>query len=85
MKFVRYGNDFARQIDMTRAGMPTRQRRQDVARAASSVFRISVSHIDKPLIRRPLTGKTRANSMRGHHSRNLALGQEAVLAVHIRT
>jgi hypothetical protein len=53
--------------------------------AASSVFRISVSHIDKPLIRRQLTGKTRANSMCGHYSRNLALGQEAVLAVHIQT
>src|SRR6266705_3956685 len=53
------------------------------ARAAASVFRVSVSYIYKALIRRRRTGEVSASSRRGHRPRKLTLAQEAALAAHI--
>jgi transposase len=55
------------------------------ARAASKLFRVSVSYIYKALIRRRRTGEVSASSRRGHRPRKLTLAQEAALAVHIAT
>jgi transposase len=54
------------------------------ARAAASVFRVSVSYIYKALIRRRRTGETRASPVRGHRPRKLTPDQEAALASHVR-
>src|SRR5437660_10963287 len=53
------------------------------ARAAASVFRVSVSYIYKALIRRRRTGEGSASSRRGHRPRKLTPIQEAALASHI--
>jgi len=53
------------------------------ARAAASVFRVSVSYIYKALIRRRRTGETSASSRRGHRPRKLTPAQEAALAAYI--
>ena len=53
------------------------------ARAAASVFRVSVSYIYKALIRRRRTGEVSASSRRGHRPRKLTPTQEAALASHI--
>ncbi len=53
------------------------------ARAAASVFRVSVSYIYKALIRRRRTGETSASTRRGHRPRKLTPAQEAALAAHI--
>src|SRR5260370_5009149 len=53
------------------------------ARAAASVFRVSVSYIYKALIRRRRTGDTSASSRRGHRPRKLTPELEAAVAVHI--
>src|ERR1051325_11368534 len=53
------------------------------ARAASRVFRVSVSYIYKALIRRRRTGEVSASSRRGHRPRKLTHAQEAALAAHI--
>jgi transposase len=53
------------------------------ARAAASVFRVSVSYIYKALIRRRRTGEVSASTRRGHRPRKLTPAQEAALAVHI--
>ena len=42
------------------------------ARAAASVFRVSVSYIYKALIRRRRTGETSASTRRGHRPRKLS-------------
>src|SRR5713226_8450684 len=55
------------------------------ARAAASVFRVSVSYIYKALIRRRRTGETSASSRRGHRPRKLTAPQEVALAAHIET
>ena len=47
------------------------------ARAAASVFRVSVSYIYKALIRRRRTGEVSASSRRGHRPRKLTPTQEA--------
>ena len=53
------------------------------ARAAASVFRVSVSYIYKVLIRRRRTGEVSASARRGHRPRKLTPEQEAALASHI--
>ena len=53
------------------------------ARAAASVFRVSVSDVYKAVIRRRRTGEVSASSRRGHRPRKLTAGQEAALAAHI--
>src|SRR6202162_2271991 len=53
------------------------------ARAAASVFRVSVSYIYKALIRRRRTGEVSASARRGHRPRKLRPDQEAALASHI--
>ena len=53
------------------------------ARAAASVFRVSVSYVYKALIRRRRTGEVSASSRRGHRPRKLTAEQEAALARHI--
>ena len=53
------------------------------ARAAASVFRVSVSYIYKALIRRRRTGEVNASARRGHRPRKLTPEQEAALAAHI--
>jgi transposase len=53
------------------------------ARAASNLFRVSVSYIYKALIRRRRTGQVIASSQRGHRPRKLSLAQEVALAAHI--
>jgi transposase len=53
------------------------------ARLAGSVFRVSVSYIDKALIRRRRTGEVSASTRRGHRPRKLTPAQEAALAAHI--
>jgi transposase len=53
------------------------------ARAAASMFRVSVSYIYKALIRRRRTGEVSASSRRGHRPRKLTPAQEAALAAHI--
>src|SRR5260370_11725311 len=53
------------------------------ARAAASVFRVSVSYLYKALIRRRRTGEVGASSRRGHRPRKLTAAQEAALAAHI--
>jgi transposase len=53
------------------------------ARAAATVFRVSVSYIYKALIRRRRTGEASASARRGHRPRKLTPGQEAALAGHI--
>src|ERR1700755_2222992 len=53
------------------------------ARAAASVFQVSVSYIYKALIRRRQTGDTSASSVRGHRPRKLTPAQEAALAAHV--
>ncbi len=53
------------------------------ARAAASVFRVSVSYIYKALIRRRRTGETSASARRGHRPRKLTVPQAAALAAHI--
>ena len=53
------------------------------ARAAASLFRVSVSYIYKALIRRRRTGEVSASSRRGHRPRKLTPAQEAALAAHI--
>jgi len=53
------------------------------ARAAASVFRVSVSYIYKALIRRRRTGEVSASSRRGHRPRKLTPTLEASLASHI--
>src|SRR4249920_675041 len=55
------------------------------ARAAASVFRVSVSYVYKALIRRRRTGEVSAGSRRGHRPRKLTPVQEAALAGHIET
>jgi transposase len=54
------------------------------ARAAASVFQVSVSYIYKALTRRRRTGETSARSSRGHRSRKLTPAQEMALAAHAR-
>jgi transposase len=54
------------------------------ARAAASVFQVSVSYIYKALIRRRRTGETSASSVRGHRPRKLTPDQEIALAAHVR-
>jgi transposase len=53
------------------------------ARAAASLFRVSVSYIYKALIRRRRTGETTASSVRGHRPKKLTPDQEAALAAHV--
>ena len=53
------------------------------ARAASRLFRVSVSYIYKALIRRRRTGEVSASLRRGHRPRKLNPAQEAALAAHI--
>jgi transposase len=53
------------------------------ARAAAELFRVSVSYIDKALIRRRRTGQVIASTRRGHRPRKLSPAQEAALAAHI--
>ena len=53
------------------------------ARAASKLFRVSVSYIYKALIRRRRTGAASASNRRGHRPRKLSPVQEAALAEHI--
>ena len=53
------------------------------ARAAASVFRVSVSYVYKALIRRRRTGEVSASLRRGHRPRKLTAAQEAALAAHI--
>ena len=53
------------------------------ARAAASIFRVSVSYIYKALIRRRRTGEVNASARRGHRPRKLTPEQEAALASHI--
>jgi transposase len=53
------------------------------ARAAASVFRVSVSYIYKALIRRRRTGEVSASARRGHRPRKLSPVQEVALAEHI--
>jgi len=53
------------------------------ARAAASVFQVSVSYIYKALIRRRRTGVVGSNPNRGHRPRKLTPAQEAALAAHI--
>ena len=53
------------------------------ARAAASVFRVSVSYIYKALIRRRRTGEVNASARRGHRPRKLTPEQEGALASHI--
>jgi transposase len=53
------------------------------ARAAASLFRVSVSYIYKALIRRRRTGAVSASARRGHRPRKLSPAQEAALADHI--
>src|SRR6202035_1473389 len=52
------------------------------ARAAASVFRVSVSYIYKALIRRRRTGEVSASSRRGHRPRKLTATQAAAPASH---
>ena len=54
------------------------------ARAAASVFQVSISYIYKALIRRRQTGEISASSVRGHRPRKLTPDQEAALASHVR-
>jgi transposase len=54
------------------------------ARAAASLFRVSVSYIYKALIRRRRTGEANARARRGHRPRKLLPAQEAALAAHIK-
>jgi len=53
------------------------------ARAAATLFRVSVSYIYKALVRRRRTGETTASARRGHRPRKLSVAQEAALASHI--
>jgi transposase len=53
------------------------------ARAASNLFRVSVSYIYKALIRRRRTGQVIASSQRGHRPRKLSPAQEVALGAHI--
>ena len=53
------------------------------ARAAASLFRVSVSYIYKALIRRRRTGEVSASPRRGHRPRKLSSVQEAALAARI--
>jgi transposase len=53
------------------------------ARAAASVFRVSVSYIYKALIRRRRTGEVSASARRGHRPRKLTPAQKTALAGHI--
>lgn len=53
------------------------------ARAAASVFQVSVSYIYKALIRRRRTGEVSASERRGHRPRKLTPTQEAALAAHV--
>src|SRR6266851_7490887 len=53
------------------------------ARAAASLFRVSVSYVYKALIRRRRTRAVSASSRRGHRPRKLTPKQEAALARHI--
>src|SRR4030088_2103999 len=53
------------------------------ARAAASVFRVSVSYIYKALIRRRRTGEVSASSRRGHRPHRWAPTQEGALGSHI--
>jgi transposase len=50
---------------------------------AARVFRVSVSYINKALIRRRHTGETSARSRRGHRPRKLNPAQEAALVAHV--
>jgi len=54
------------------------------ARAAATVFRVSVSYIYKALIRRRGTGEVTASRRRGHRPRKLSPAQERALAAHIQ-
>lgn len=54
------------------------------ARAAASVFQVSVSYIYKALIRRRQTGAVEASSRRGHRPRKLTPEQEIALAAYIK-
>jgi transposase len=53
------------------------------ARAAASVFRVSVSYIYKALIWRRRTGEVSASTRRGHRPRKLTPAQESALAAYI--
>lgn len=53
------------------------------ARAAASVFQVSVSYIYKALIRRQQTGEVSARPVSGHRPRKLTPEQEAALAAHV--
>lgn len=53
------------------------------ARAAASLFRVSVSYIYKALIRRRRTGEATASPVRGHRPKKLTHDQEAALAAHV--
>jgi len=53
------------------------------ARAAATLFRVSVSYIYKALIRRRRTGEANASPRRGHRPRKLTPAQETALAEHI--
>jgi transposase len=53
------------------------------ARAAASVFRVSVSYISKAVIRRRRTGEVSASARRGHRPRKLTPAQEVALAAYI--
>jgi transposase len=53
------------------------------ARAAATLFRVSVSYIYKALIRRRRTGEVSASRRRGHRPRKLSPVQEAALAAHV--
>ena len=55
------------------------------ARAAASLFRVSVSYIYKALIRRRRTGEVSASPRRGHRPRKLSSVQEAALAARIES
>ncbi len=54
------------------------------ARAAASVFQVSVSYIYKALIRRRRTGDVSACAVRGHRPRKLSPEQEAAVDAHVR-
>src|SRR6202140_2779624 len=55
------------------------------ARAAASLFRVSVSYIYKALILRRRTGEVSASPRRGHRPRKLSSVQEAALAARIES
>ena len=69
---------------VTRLEREIAEPRDAQARAAASLFRVSVSYVYKAAIRRRRTGQTSASSNRGHRPRKLTPEQELALADHVR-